>query len=137
VIRRNEEALRSSDRDPLQVLTASADGGGPRRRKRKAVVRRSVEEGWDTPDRATVDECCATRYGHRNPSNPQLHDREDLKQIGVFLRTAFPDVRVEINVQGGKTPTAWDWRSGGAASAACHDWMAAVHGPAVARRFRA
>lgn len=51
----------------------------------KALVPRSVEACWTRPDWSAVDACFATRYVHRDPSQPQCHNRAGRKQVGHLL----------------------------------------------------
>jgi len=61
----------------------------------KEIVRRWVEEGWNTGNLALVDEMYAADYVlHGNGENTS--GREAFKQFVVAYRTAFPDMHLTI-----------------------------------------
>jgi steroid delta-isomerase-like uncharacterized protein len=62
----------------------------------KAVVRRSVEEGWNTGDVANADQFYAPDYVHHDPTQPQARDLQGLKEWALGMAAAFPDVQTAI-----------------------------------------
>ncbi len=62
----------------------------------KAVVRRSVEEGWNSGDVANVDQFYAADYVHHESAQPHIRDIEALKQSLLPMAAAFPDIQTTI-----------------------------------------
>ena len=63
----------------------------------KAIVRRWIEQGWNTGDLSLVDALYAPNVVQHDPSSPApVASSADLKQyVGSFL-TAFPDMHFTI-----------------------------------------
>lgn len=61
--------------------------------KNKAVVRRIVEDLFNTGDTDIADEAFSEEYLDHTPSNPALSGRENVKRWIVNWREAFPDTR--------------------------------------------
>ncbi len=68
----------------------------------KAIIRRRVEEIWNSGNLTTADELIATDYA----SNGQAIGREGFKQFVASVRTAFPDLHC------GSHPTCTFWFAG-------------------------
>lgn len=64
----------------------------------KALVRRFVEETWNTGNLAIVDDVLPPEYLSHDPAAPNgtLRTREDFKHFVQSWRTAFPDMQVTI-----------------------------------------
>ena len=61
----------------------------------KAVVRRFIEEVLNKQNAALVDELCAPDYvNHMMPGG-----REGFKQFLPMLRSAYPDLKMELNIE--------------------------------------
>ena len=76
----------------------------------KAVVRRSVEEGWNGGNMAVIGECYAAGYVHHDPSQPQVRDYQGLLHWTGGLASAFPDVQTTIEdlvAEGDKVVKRW------------------------------
>ncbi len=58
----------------------------------KAIIRRRVEEIWNSGNLTTADELIVTDYA----SNGQAIGREGFKQFVTSVRTAFPDLYFTI-----------------------------------------
>lgn len=63
----------------------------------KAIVRRLLEEGFNTGNMAVLDEMLADDFVNHNPSEPASVDREGLKQGWAAICAGFPDQRSEID----------------------------------------
>ncbi|MGB8643595.1 MAG: ester cyclase [Anaerolineae bacterium] len=58
----------------------------------KSIVRRWVQEGWNSHNPAVADQFYTTDYVQHDAGQPPLQGREALKQyVGMFL-TGFPDL---------------------------------------------
>jgi steroid delta-isomerase-like uncharacterized protein len=64
----------------------------------KAATRRFFEEVWSQGNLTVVDELCAPNFIYHTPLGP-IHGLEGFKQFANMYRTAFPDVRVQIEDQ--------------------------------------
>ncbi len=62
----------------------------------KAVVRRSVEEGWNAHNLAVLGECYAATYLHHDASQPQARDYQGLLHWSGAMGSAFPDAQTTI-----------------------------------------
>ncbi len=62
----------------------------------KALVRRILEEFWNTGDIAHVDAFFAPNFVNHDPSAPQIQDREGIKQRNLLYHASFPDFHVTI-----------------------------------------
>ena len=61
----------------------------------KAVVRRFIEEVLNKQNAVLVDELCAPDYvNHMMPGG-----REGFKQFLPMLRSAYPDLKMELNIE--------------------------------------
>lgn len=63
----------------------------------KAVVRRSVEEGFNARNLAILDELCAPGFINHDPANPAVRDREGLKEWWRMTLSSFPDMQATID----------------------------------------
>lgn len=57
----------------------------------KAIVRRLLEEGFNTGNLAVFDEMLAADFTNHDPAQPAAADREGLKQSWSALCAGFPD----------------------------------------------
>ncbi len=62
----------------------------------KSIIRRNIEEGWNKGALEIIDEYYAPDYTYRNPSFPQVKDREDIKRIITKVRSSYPDAHFTI-----------------------------------------
>ncbi len=62
----------------------------------KAIVRRGTEEGFGGGNLDVADDVAADDFVNHTPVAGQEPGREGLKGAVTTLRTAFPDLRVEI-----------------------------------------
>jgi steroid delta-isomerase-like uncharacterized protein len=62
----------------------------------KALVRRSVEEGWNKGNLAVFDEITTPDFINHDPAEPAVHTLEDYKQMIAENRRTFPDLHVTI-----------------------------------------
>jgi steroid delta-isomerase-like uncharacterized protein len=62
----------------------------------KAIVRRVIEEFWNTGNLAKVDELFAANYINHEPNDPEARDLQGFKQGAAAMFTAFPDLKVTI-----------------------------------------
>jgi steroid delta-isomerase-like uncharacterized protein len=62
----------------------------------KATVRRIIEEGLNQGKIAVFDELCAPNFLYHEPTRPDVHTREDLKQNVTEARSEFPDLHFTI-----------------------------------------
>jgi steroid delta-isomerase-like uncharacterized protein len=62
----------------------------------KALVRRSIEEGWNEGNLAVFDEIVAPDFINHDPAEPAVRTREDYKQWIAENRREFPDFHVTI-----------------------------------------
>jgi steroid delta-isomerase-like uncharacterized protein len=65
----------------------------------QAVVRRFIEEYQTGGDESVAEEILADDFVDHSPFGPFAPDREGVKQLFAMLRTAFPDLRAEIQDQ--------------------------------------
>ena len=80
----------------------------------KAIVRRIIEEFFNTGNLEVVDEIFATDYVDHNPSNPELHGIENIKRSVSDWRAAFPDTHNTIEdmvAEGDKVVARWITRA--------------------------
>jgi steroid delta-isomerase-like uncharacterized protein len=62
----------------------------------KSIVRRWVEEGWNTGNMAVIDQVYAPNFIQHEPAPETVNSSEALKQyVGAYL-TAFPDLNLSI-----------------------------------------
>ena len=76
----------------------------------KAVVRRSVEEGWNTGNTAVIGECYAAAYVHHDPSQPQVRDYQGLLDWTGGMARTLPDAHTTIEdliAEGDKVVKRW------------------------------
>jgi predicted ester cyclase len=65
----------------------------------KALVRRFYEQVWDEGNLDVCEEVCAADYvRHDLRPGQSAHGPEGQKQIAADFRSAFPDLRVEVNI---------------------------------------
>ena len=79
----------------------------------KATARRAIEEIWNQGNMKSVDELWAPNMVNHDPTNPEMKDREGLKQWVVVVRNAFPDFTVtadDMIGEGDKVATRWTVR---------------------------
>jgi steroid delta-isomerase-like uncharacterized protein len=79
----------------------------------KNNVRRLFDEAWSKGNMAVIDEVVAPNVVSHDPANPNLNDREALKQMIAMYRGAFNDLRMTIDeqiVEGDKVVTRWTAR---------------------------
>ncbi len=67
--------------------------------RNKALVRRAVDRVYNGGDYAAVDELVSNDIAVHLGSMGELHGPEALKQFHGTLRSAFPDIRFEIEDQ--------------------------------------
>src|SRR5919202_5497109 len=66
----------------------------------KTLARRVLEEVFNEGNLDVVDEIFAQDYVHHDPTMPEEgHGREHMKEFASMYRSAFPDVRVQIEDQ--------------------------------------
>jgi len=78
----------------------------------KATVRRLIEEGWNQGKIAVFDELCASDWIHHDPSQPNVHTREDFKRNVTERRRAFPDLHFRMEdmiAEGDQVILRWMW----------------------------
>lgn len=63
----------------------------------KDIVRRVVEEIWNRGELDIIDEVYHPEYSHIDPGNPLVSDLESFRTYVGVLRTAFPDLHVDID----------------------------------------
>ena len=63
----------------------------------KAIVRRSLEQGFNARDLAIVDELAALDYLEHTPFPGQAPGPEGVKQLFTMLYSAFPDIQTRID----------------------------------------
>lgn len=64
----------------------------------KAIVRRLIEEAWNTGNLAVVDELVAPGYTGHDSSYPELiRGPEGFKEWIITARTAFPDFEITVD----------------------------------------
>lgn len=76
----------------------------------KAVVRRAIEELFNTGRMKIADEVFATDYVDHSPSNPELSSLENIKRFVEERRVAFPDTRNVVEdmiAEGDKVAARW------------------------------
>ena len=77
----------------------------------KTLARRVLEEVFNEGNLDVVDEIFAQDYVHHDPTMPEEgHGREHIKEFASMYRSAFPDVRIEIEDQiaeGDKVVSRW------------------------------
>ncbi len=64
--------------------------------KHETIVRRLVDEVWNKGNLKVLDECCLPDVVNHDPMN-QVRGIEAAKGLVRKYRTAFPDVRLEID----------------------------------------
>jgi steroid delta-isomerase-like uncharacterized protein len=62
----------------------------------KAIVHRYVEEGYNACNMAVIDEVIAADFVNHDLAQPAVRDLQELKQLIMGQRAAFPDVRTTI-----------------------------------------
>jgi len=62
----------------------------------KTIVRRSVDEFWNTGNLAAIGEIFATSYVGHDPSGLHAGDFETFKQSAMAIFTGFPDLHIAI-----------------------------------------
>jgi steroid delta-isomerase-like uncharacterized protein len=72
-------------------------GGDRVSEENKTLIRRSVEEFWNTGDMAVVDELWGTSYIGHDPSGFHAGTLEEFKQNAKAIFAAFPDAVVIID----------------------------------------
>jgi predicted ester cyclase len=80
----------------------------------KTVVRRTFEEGFNRGDLTVIDEGVGIGVDHQHPDEASF--AEHLKDVIRAMRTAFPDLRFEIDQMIGEG----EWVS-------CHSFMTGTH----------
>ncbi len=79
----------------------------------KAVVRRSVEEGWNAGNMDVIGECYAAMYVHHDPSQPQVRDYQGLLNWSAGMASTLPDAHTTIEdliAEGDKVVKRWTVR---------------------------
>ena len=77
----------------------------------KALSRRAIEEIFVAGNLVVVDEIVSEEHVHHDPAMPEEgHGIEHFKEFATMYRSAFPDVRIEIEDQiaeGDKVASRW------------------------------
>ncbi len=77
----------------------------------KALSRRVIEEIFNAGNLEVADEIVAEDHVHHDPAMPEEgHGIEHFKEFATMYRSAFPDVRIEIEDQiaeGDKVASRW------------------------------
>ena len=79
----------------------------------KALVRRTVEEGWNQGNVAVFDELLAPNFICHDPGVPDVRTREDYKRWATEIRNAFPDFHLTIDnliAEGDQVVVRWTAR---------------------------
>jgi len=63
----------------------------------KALARRVIDEAWNRGELSTIDEVFAPDYVEHNPRPGQGPGIDGYKGGILMLRTAFPDLRLEVH----------------------------------------
>jgi len=102
----------------LVALVVFMTGAGRRKRarleKNKAIVRRNVDEFWNTGNMNIVDELYATNFVNHNPNAPDVRDLEGLKKWAKASFASFPDTHITIKdmvAEGDKVAKRWTFRA--------------------------
>jgi steroid delta-isomerase-like uncharacterized protein len=80
----------------------------------KAIVRRIIEEFFNTGNPALADELFAPDYIDHNPSNPEMGGLENVKRSVADWRYAFPDTKntvEDVIAEGDKVAACWTTRA--------------------------
>jgi steroid delta-isomerase-like uncharacterized protein len=62
----------------------------------KAIARRAYEEGWNEGNVNVYDEVYAADFVYYDPANPDVHSREDYKQLVSTARPNYSGLRLTI-----------------------------------------
>lgn len=79
----------------------------------KAVVLRFLEEFWNSKKLEVLEELVDPAFVNHDPSNPDVRNREDLKQFAITVATAFPDAHItqeDMIGEGDKVAKRWTLR---------------------------
>lgn len=79
----------------------------------KAIVRRSVDEFWNTGNLAAIDELYAPSYVGHDPSGLHAGDLDGFKQSARAIFTGVPDLQVTIDdmvAEGDRVVKRWTAR---------------------------
>jgi len=80
----------------------------------KSIVRRVIEEFFNTEDTDIADEVLAAGYVNRNPSNPKMRGIENVKRSVGEWCAAFPDTHhaiEDVEAEGAMVAARWTTRA--------------------------
>ena len=81
--------------------------------RNKELVRRQIEQVWNTGNLNVIEELLTPDYVYREATAGEKRTREGFKQLVNMYRTAFPDVRITPEQQiaeGDHVVTRWTGR---------------------------
>ena len=80
----------------------------------KSIVRRWIEEGWNTGNMAIVDQLYAPNFTQHEPAPETVNSSHALKQYVSAYRTAFPDLNFSIeDLIAEEDKVVWRFKSAG------------------------
>lgn len=63
----------------------------------KELVRRAVEDVFNTGNLVAVEQLYAADYTHHDPGTPDVRNRTELQHWAAGLREAFPDLHITVD----------------------------------------